>query len=229
MFSNVYLAVTQREMEEFLPKNVAYLSCHFSSSGKGLSNLPQRLPENSLLLLDDSMPVYGHEPALVAAQLCDLVEVFSPKAVLLDFQRGWNAETEEMARSILGSVPCPVAVTEAYAKALSCPVFLSAPAADVGIRKHLSPWLKQGVFLELAPCGVKIEMTKDGCKKAPFRAQTQLPLYDEKLRCHYDVEVLAHKAVFTLTRTGPDLAALAEEAYRLGALGTVGLYQELCR
>ena len=229
MFSNVYLAATQREIEEFLPKKAAYLSCHFSSSGKGLSNLPQRLPEGSLLLVDDSMPVYGHESASVAKQLCDLVARFSLKAILLDFQREWSAEAQEMAQVILGAVPCPVAVTEGYARVLGCAVFLSAVPADVAIEKYLSPWLKQGVFLELAPCGLAIEVTKDGCKKAPSWAQKQLSLYDKKLFCHYDVQVLSDKTLFTLTRTSADLAVLAEEALRLGAIGAVGLYQELCR
>lgn len=229
MFSNVYLASTQREIEEFLPKKAAYLSCHFSSSGKGLSNLPQRLPEDSLLLVDDSMPVYGHETALVAEQLCALVAQFSPKAILLDFQRGWSAEAQEMAQAILRSVPCPVAVTESYAKALGCAVFLSAVPADVRLEKHLSPWLEQGVFLELSTCGLAIEMTQNGCKKAPLGAQAELPLYDNKLFCHYAVQVLSDKTAFTLARTGEDLAALADEALRLGAMGAVGLFQELCR
>ena len=114
MFSNVYLASTQREIEEFLPKKAAYLSCHFSSSGKGLSNLPHRLPEGSLLLVDDSMPVYGHESASVAKQLCDLVAQFSPKAILLDFQRGWSAEAQEMAQAIDAAL-CALRLKRNYA------------------------------------------------------------------------------------------------------------------
>ncbi len=229
MFSNVYLAATIREMEEFLPKRAAFLSCHFSSSGQGLSNIPQRLPENSLLLLDDSMPVCGHDPAVVVKQLRDLVAQFSVQAVLLDFQGEKDAQLESMARKILQAVPCPVAITERYAKDLGCPVFLSAPPADIAAEKHLSKWLKQGVYLEIAPSKMRIEVTETGCSKMPipFEDADRLPLRHETLCCHYDVEVFPHKAVFTLGRTKEDLAALAEKAAELGILGVVGLYQEL--
>ncbi len=229
MFSNVYLAVTTREMEEFLPKKTAFLSCHFSSSGPGLSNIPQRLPENSLLLLDDSMPLCGHDPAVVVKQLRDLVEDFSVKAILLDFQGEKDGQLESMAKAILHGVPCPVAVTEWYAKDLGCPVFLCAPPADSTLEKHLKSWLKQGVFLEIAPCGAKIAVTENGCKKVPLPigSTKNMTLYNEKLCCHYDVEVFPDRAVFTLGRTKEDLAALAEKAMELGVLGAVGLYQEL--
>lgn len=229
MFSNVYLAVTTGEMEEFLPKKTAFLSCHFSSSGQGLSNIPQRLPENSLLLLDDSMPLCGHDPAVVVKQLQDLVKDFSVNAILLDFQGEKTEQLQTMAQEILRGVPCPVAATEWYAKNLGCPVFLSAPPADSTLEKHLKRWLKQGVFMEIAPCGAKMEVTENGCKKEhfPFANAENLPLYNGKLRCHYDVEVFPDRAVFTLGRTKDDLAALADEAAKLGVLGTVGLYQEL--
>ncbi len=229
MFSNVYLAATMREMEAFTPKKAAYLSCHFSPSGQGLSNVPYSLPQDSLLLLDDSMPVCGHSPAMIVKQLRDLVERFDLKAILLDFQGEKDAQLGNMAQAILQGIPCPVAVTENYANDLGCPVFLSAPPVDTALEKHLSKWLKQGVFLEIAPCGTKIEVAKNGCKKSPlmFGNAGILPLYNEKLCCHYDVEVFPDRAVFTLTRTREDLAALADKALVLGVLGAVGLYQEL--
>ncbi len=229
MFSNVYLAVTMREMEEFLPKKTAFLSCHFSSSGKGLSNVPHSLPKDSLLLVDDSMPVCEHDPGVVVKQLKDLVARFSVKAVLLDFQGEKTAQAENMAQAIINGLPCPVAVTERYARGLGCPVFLSATPADIAVEKHLEKWLKQGVFLEIAPCETRIEVTETGRKKTPlsFKNPENLPLYNEKLCCHYDVEVFPNRAIFTLGRTKEDLAALAEKALALGALGLVGLYQEL--
>ena len=231
MFSNVYLAVTSREMENFLPKKAAYLSCHFSPSGQGLSNLPRCLPENSLLLLDDSMPVCGHSPGVVIKQLRDLVKDFSVKAVLLDFQGEKTEQLQAMAQEILRSTPCPVAITDAYAKGFGCPVFLSPPPADRSLEKHISKWLKQGVYLEIAPCSVKMEVTETGCRKTalPSSVAGNLLLHHENLCCHYDVEVFPDRAVFTLDRTKDDLAALAEKAMKLGVLGTVGLYQELLK
>ena len=231
MFSNVYLAATMRELEEFLPKKAAFLSCHFSAAGQGLSNLPSDLPKKSLLLVDDSMPVCGHDPGVVVKQLQDLVEKFDLNAILLDFQGEKDTQLLHMAKAILQGVPCPVAVTEQYAKELGCPVFLSSSPVDTALHRHLSRWLEQGVFLEIAPGGMQIEVTQAGCKKVPISfGNTQfLSLFHEELCCHYHVEVFNDKAVFTLGRTNEDLAQLADKALALGALGVVGLYQELSK
>ena len=86
MFSKVFLAQTEREMAEFLPKNLAYMALHFSPYDQGLTNAPKQLPEHSILLLDDSMQVTHHDTGLVTRQLKDLVNRFAPEAILLDFQ-----------------------------------------------------------------------------------------------------------------------------------------------
>ena len=96
MFSNVFLAQTGREMAESLPKHLAYMALHFSSYAKGLSNVPEKLPNGSILLLDDSMEPENHDPQVVADQLRQLVNQFSPKAVLLDFQRPQTKKLENM-------------------------------------------------------------------------------------------------------------------------------------
>ena len=229
MFSKVFLAMTAREMEGALPNRVAYMACHFSPYSKGLSNAPRTLPENSLLLVDDSMPVQSHEPNLVVSQLKGLVERFSVSAVLLDFQREKNELAADMVSALLHALPCPVAVTECYAKALGCPVFLSPPPVNVALGDYLKDWLKQGVYLELAPEARRFTVTEAGCTVTPLPVHTRpaLPLKDERLRCRYGVEVFEDRAIFTLCRTGEDLAALAEEAIGLGVDSVVGLYQEL--
>lgn len=229
MFSNVFLAMTGGELEEFTPKKAAYLACHFSPCGKGLSNLPQNLPEESLLLLDDSMPPNGHDPNTVISTLKELADQFSIKAVLLDFQNEKAKETECMASAILQALPCPVAVTEVYARDLGCPVFLSPPPANRSLRRHLAPWLQQGVFLEIAPEHLEITVTEHGsvCRSLPMNTPQNLPLTDSRLHCHYSVSVSKDQAVFTLERTKEDLSALVQEAYQTGVLGAVGLYQEL--
>ena len=223
--------MTAREMEGILPNQVAYMACHFSPYSKGLSNIPPQLPKNSFLLVDDSMPVQGHDPELVASQLKELVEMFSVGAVLLDFQRERSNPTAEMAASILQTLPCPVAITEHYAIALNCPVFLSPTPVNMALEDHLKDWRKQGVYLEIAPEARRFTVTEEGCTDTPLPIRTApvLPLKDERLHCRYGVEVLEDRAIFTLCRTGEDLAALVNEAYSLGVQGVVGLFQELSR
>ena len=66
-----YLAMTAGEIRgaSVLPRRTGWLSCHFSPSGVGLSNLPVALPPGSLLILDDSTPMDGHDPEQIAGQL----------------------------------------------------------------------------------------------------------------------------------------------------------------
>ena len=224
MFSRVFLAVTGRESESVRPKRTAYMACHFSAGGSGLSNMPRSLPEGSILLLDDSRPVQGHDPDTVVQQLNDLVNKFSVRAVLLDFQRPTSVELKKMVSAILQNCGCIAAVTPAYAKA-GFPVFLPPPPVNQTLAEYLQPWSK--VFLELASEGLEITVTKDGSRFSSVYPTSPLPLEDTRLHCHYQVTVFPGKAVFTLSRNREDLSALAREAEELGVLGTVGLYQEL--
>lgn len=222
MFSRVFLAVSGRESE--FPKRTAYMACHFSPGGSGLSNIPRFLPEGSILLLDDSMPVQGHDPSIVVQQLKDIVDRFSVWAVLLDFQRPPTEESSKMVAAILENTSCIVAVTPAYAKEDSA-VFLPPLPANKSLPEYLKPWKR--IFLELASEGLEITVTKDGSRVSAVYPASPLPLEDKRLHCHYSVKVFPGKAVFTLNRTQEDLADLAKEAEQLGVLGMVGLYQEL--
>ena len=224
MFSQVFLAVTARELEAVRPKRTAYMACHFSAGGSGLSNMPHTLPEGSILLLDDSMPVQGHDPQIVAQQLSELVDRFSLQAVLLDFQRPPTAESQKTAAFILENCKCTAAVTPAYAKE-GFPVFLPPPPVNKSLKEYLKPWNK--VFLELASEGLEITVTKEGSRFYYLSPTSSLPLTDKRLHCHYGVTVFPGKAVFTLSRSREDLAELAREADELGVLATIGLYQEL--
>ena len=226
MFSKVFLAITAKEMETVLPQRTAYMACHFSPGGAGLSNLPSALPKGSIVLLDDSMPVQGHDPDIVTKQLTELAAAFSVRAILLDFQRPPTEESQMMVSAILENRICQVATTAAYARA-ACPVFLPPPPPNKSLGEYLKPWKKNGVFLELCPEGMEITVTKGGSRFVSAFPTSTLPLVHDRLHCHYDVTVSPEKAVFTLFRNREDLAALAREAESLGVLGTVGLYQEL--
>lgn len=227
MFSGVFLAQTSREMTEFRPKRLAYMALHFSPYSRGLSNGPKELPPGSILLLDDSMPADGHDPQAVTDQLKLLVDQFSPQGVLLDFQRPKTQESEHMVSCILQALPCPVAVTESYAEVLQCSVFLSPPPVNTALENYLQPWLKQGIYLEIAPDALEIAVTENDSTTVQISPTQNLPLVDKRLHCHYSVAVLPQQAVFTLARYKEDLLTLVQEAENIGVLGCVGLYKEL--
>ena len=230
MFSDVFLAMTGNEMQQLRPAKAAYMACHFSPYGKGLSNLPTQLPENSLLLLDDSTPIAGHSPNMVTEQLNELVARFSPKAVLLDFQRQYSEDAHKMIVAIVQNSSCPVAVSEKHSAELDCPVLLPPPPANKPLQDYLASFLQRGIYLEIAPVATKITVTANGSKTSPIPLHSRaLPFQHKRLCCHYSVQASPGKAVFTLHRTGDDLVALSRQAYSLGVLGVVGLHQELSR
>ncbi len=227
MFSDVFLAMTAQEMMTASPKSCAYMACRFSPYGAGLSGMPETLPEGSILLLDDSMPVQNHDPVLVAGQMQELVERFSVRAVVLDFQGETTESAHHMADALLQALPCPVAATKDYAVKLRCPVFLPPVPVTVRLQGYLAPWLSQGVYLEIAPESMQITVTAAGSRCAPAPLSCDLPLEDTNLRCHYKTQVFPDKAVFTLQRTKEDLAQLSQDAYKFGVQAIIGLYQEL--
>ena len=147
----LYLALTAAEMAgNPHPDNLTYMACHFSSGGKGLSNLPNVLPPGAILILDDSTPMDGHDPDLIGKQLKDLVQKFRCESLLLDFQRPKNNEQQALAKMLSSTLPCPVGVSEPYAKGLSCPVFLPPVPPDMSPSRHLAPWQGREIWLEAA-------------------------------------------------------------------------------
>ena len=227
MFSQVFLAQTSREMANTQPKKLAYMALHFSPYSKGLSNIPSDLPKGSILLLDDSMQANNHDPEIVVEQLTELTHRLSPTAILLDFQRPVTKELEVMADCIVKALPCPVGITEAYAKNFACPVFLPPPPVNQALADYLRPWEKQGVYLEIAPEALEITVTEAGSTSIQIPLFTGLSLEDKRLHCHYNVRVLGDKVVFTICRYKEDLGSMIQEAEHLAVLGCVGLYGEL--
>ena len=83
-----FLAMTAAEFATAgtLPEYVAWMACHFSPYGTGLTNLPPTLPPGSLLILNDRIPICGHDPERIAGQLLQTAETTQCTGVLLDFQ-----------------------------------------------------------------------------------------------------------------------------------------------
>lgn len=226
-----YLAMTAAEFSGAAapPDHVCWMACHFSPYGNGLSNLPPALPEGSILMLNDRIPFRGHDPKRIEAQLQQAVEHFKSRAVLLDFQEPEHPALQDLAARLTTALPCPAAVSEAYAQGLSSPVFLAPCPHHTPLAEHMMPWHGRELWLDLAVDAETITLTKDGAVILP------LPLgempegghWDEMLHCHYSIENTTDSARFTLWRTRADLEALAQEAEELGIQTLVGLYQEL--
>ena len=228
-----FLAMTAAEFwnNRGISRPVGWLSCLFSPYGTGLSNLPQTLPEGSLLILSDHTPMDGQDPRVIEQQLTDCTQQLGCAGVLLDFQRPEIAQQASLAKRLSDALPCPVAVSEVYGKDLDNPVFLSPVPPGMPPEVYLTPWAGREIWLELALDGEVITLREAGAETTalPHFSQPDTGFSDKALHCHYRIETTADSAVFTLWRTLEDLTALLEAAEDLGVAQAVGLYQELGR
>lgn len=208
---------------------VGWMACHFSPYGTGLSNLPEELPEESLLILNDRTPWWNHDPGLIGEQLAECIDQLSCHGLLLDFQRPGISEVAELVSLLCTGLPCPVAVTEAYCTNLSCPVFLPPVPLQQTVEEYLAPWQGREVWLELALDCEAVTLTTEGAATTPLSrwAYPAEGYSDRNLHCYYHIEPREDRAVFTLRRTREDLDGLLEDAANCGVTTAVGLWQEL--
>ena len=226
-----FLAMTAAEMRNIsaFPSKTAWMACHFSPYGLGLSNLPKDLPPGSLLMVDDITPPHGHDPGLIAWQLSVCAEELQCHGVLLDFQREDNNETQTLVKHLVQALPCPTVVSAPYAYDLDCPVFLPPVPPSVTLHEHFTPWKGHSIWLELGLEGEILTLTEQGCQvnSLPCPDLDAEGFSENQLHCHYTVGLTEKSARFTLWRTAENLEQLLREADTSGVAGAVGLYQEL--
>jgi len=226
-----FLAMTAAEIagNSVLPEKIAWMDCHFSPYGLGLSNLPRTLPPGSMLMVDDITPIRGHDPPLILDQLASCAERLKCSGILLDFQRPGCEETAALVELLTSDLPCPAAVSHHYAGTGTFPVFLPPVPPSEPPEGHFSPWQGRDIWLELALSGEEITVTEEGASFSPLpdlRMDTE-GFREEKLCCHYRCALGNEEVKFLLWRTEEDLKALMKKAEDFGVTTAVGLYQEL--
>ena len=227
----VYLAMTGAEMltagEKAFP--LAWMACHFSPYSDGITNLPASLPKGSMLILDDSTPCRGHNPELVAQQLCNAVRSFDCESVLLDFQREPTPESLAMACALVTALPCPTAVSAGYAENEDSPILLPPSPLHIPPATYLKPWNSREIWLEAALCQEAVTVTEAGTSFKPQFPPDGLfdGFFDETLCCNHIIQIQEDHISFTLFDTADTLAKKLSLASALGVSRFVGLYQEL--
>lgn len=223
-----FLAMTPAEFREGAGEDsVAWMACHFSLWGTGLTNLPDTLPPGSLLMVDDRTPLRGHDPQTVARQLEQALEGCGCAGILLDFQRPGNGEAGAMASYLEKRLSCPVGVSSLYGQATKGPVCLPPPPCSVPLEAHLSSWAGREIWLELAGEGQTLLLTPRGAATGLFPGPPPMEGFqDGALNCHYRVRLTPEGARFILWRTREDLEGLEEKARALGVSRTLGLWQQ---
>ena len=223
-----YLAMTGAEFlyADTLPEKIAWMACHYSCYGSGLSNLPEHLPAGSLIMINDRTPPCGHDIGLITQQLLQLYEEEKPLGFLLDFQRPELPENQAVACAVTKALPCPVAVSELYAKELAAPVFLPLLPPDMPLEDHIAPWHGREIWLEVGLQREVFTLTEQGCTVTPGTVATlSEPVYKApSLYCRYHWELSGKEAIFTLQRGKNEIDALLQNAE--GVALAVGLYQQ---
>lgn len=227
----LYLAMTAAEIRDNvpLPPKFAYMACHFSSYGTGISNCPQFLPPGSMLILNDRIPIRGHDPRQITDQLLQMIDAFQYSSLLLDFQRPDREETAILAKMLYEALPCSVGLSEVYGQVVAaCPVFLPPPPPDTALADYIAPWQGREIWLEAALDGMRLTLTPQDCTPSPLAFHSFSDGFeDTALHCHYRIETGQNQADFFLWRTREDLCGLFAEAETLGITRAIGLWQEL--
>lgn len=225
------LAMTAAELSQCAdyPSNLAWMACHFSPCGQGLSNIPTTLPSGAMLILNDRQPIQGHSPDLLTQQLSDAVKRLECESVLLDFQRPSDTEARAVIQSLLETLPCPAAVSAGFADGLNCPVFLPPAPLHIPLSEYLAPWRDRELWLEAALCQEQVTVTEAGSEFAPRFPTESLRdgFYSEALLCRYQMRLTDRAVYFTLYDTPETLAKKLDLAEQLGVTRAVGLFQEL--
>ena len=224
-----YLAMTATEMQHsaVLPRKLAYMACHFSPYAIGLSNLPDTLPESSIIILNDRMPIAGHDPNCIAQQLTQLSERTGAAGILLDLQRPDCQETAALVQALTKSISCPIAISPSYAVD-NFPVFLPPFPINTPLEEALAPWKSREIWLDVSPGQMCITVNASGATDTSAECPSDgFWQYHDDLCCHYQIQTDSESAHFFLYRTQEDIQNLLEKAKAFGVTTAVGLYQEL--
>ena len=224
----LYLAMTAAEFHasQALPPNPAWMACHFSLYGTGLSNIPRTLPPGSMLMLNDRIPICGHDPRLVAETLAEAAKALGCESIALDFQRESCQQLLEVIQEILDHASCPVGVSALYAGDFDCPVLMPPISPDTEPKAALSAWAGRELWLELSSEGTQITVTEEGSRFTPLPNFITDGHEETELHCHYRITLQEDCVLFHLGRTAEDQAALVRTAASFGATKALGLWQE---
>lgn len=225
-----YLAMTAAEFAvcRNLPPQVAWLACHFSSSGPGLTNIPTALPSESVLIIDDSQPFCDHSPETIAGQLGNAIKALDVQALVLDFQRQADNNGKQLAAFLRSRLPCPVVAPPEYAYS-EMPVLLPPCPLNLGLEEYIEPYKNREIWLEASLEGMELRITKSGCHAnfVPRSDTLDFPHPDAARHTNYRIAASKDAITFHFQRTREDLDELLAEAEALGIFAAIGLWQEV--
>ena len=225
----IYLAVTGAEIISASQsrKPLAWMGCHLSAGGSGISGVPASLPPDSILVLTDQMPPQGHDPQQIAQELVDAAHQLNCSRILLDFQRPQSDAGNQIVEHILTLANLPVGVSEGYGAHLRCAVFLRPPPLWTALDDHIAPWKGREIWLEAAQEDAVVTVTTAGSHYTTCHKDYPYPFQSEALQVAYRIETGPDQLRVYLHRGPKELQELLHQAKQLGICTAVGLYEHL--
>lgn len=220
-----YIAMTAEEIRlaKELPTHIAWMACHFSPYGTGITNLPTNIPKDAMIILNDRTPPAGHDRYRISDQL----NAIDCSCYLLDFQLPDVRESETLISHLYKNLQKPVAVSECYHYCTSGPVLINIP-----LHKRLTDVIKQyqdrEVWLEAVTDQHAISVCRDGSTEIPFKENPENPYFHaHALHCKYQIQLSENNAIFQFKRDLSHVQSLLENAQKNNIKKAVGLYQQL--
>ena len=151
-----YLAMTAEEIAaaDSLPEKLAYMACHFSLYGTGITCTPETLPKKAMLILNDRIPFRSHDPRQIAMELAQAMEALHCDCLLLDFQR--QDTPKDLGKALSDALPRPMGISEGFGDGTQCAVFLPPVPPDKALEEYLKPWAGREIWLEAEPETIRI-------------------------------------------------------------------------
>ena len=231
MILPMYLAMTAEEFSCVSPRpsHPAWMACHFSPYGTGLTGLPRDIPPGTLLMLNDRIPLAGHDPGQIQRQLTECIEAFASPAVVLDFQRRDTTEAAKLAAFLCDKLPCPVVVPPWYGEPLACPLLLPPVPPHKLPEEYIAPWQGRQLWLEISMDAERAAITERGTTftPAPLPPEGEKSWESDQLCCRYRHKIHDDHISVTLWREESHLQTLLEKAGQLGIQAAIGLHQQL--
>lgn len=225
-----YIAFTAAEIyaADHIICTPAWMACHFSTYHTGLSNLPQRLTPDSMVIVNDRTPPHKHDKQLIVEQLNRLADTLRVQCFLLDFQRKEQDETHEIAQYLSANLNRPTGISEAYGQTGSGPVFVSMPPPHGSLTQHMEKLRDRELWLELATEEELAVVDSNGCSffSGEIMPHSDQLFYDKTLHSKYCLQLDSSSAKFHIRRDEHCIAGILEEAKKLGIKKAVGLYQQ---
>lgn len=224
-----YPAMTPEEIaqRQTRPEHYAWMAAHFDPRGNGLTDLPEKMPADGILILNDKIPYTGHSSEKICRTMMDCLNRWKLQGILLDFERPVSEQLREVVKNLVTSLPCPTVCGQALdipglVPLISMPE-LTQPSEEY-FTGHKGAWLevrKQAAIYRVDQDGCSIVQTSEPTKNTPE------VMFDSALCAHYQAAPGPDSVEFILWRDREDRKKIMEIGQAAGIEIMVGLYQEL--